>query len=150
MKAKIFLSLSGALFLILVGGFVSSQMVLAQYHQVQATPMPQPANRILWDYDSGWMAIDPAECLHLQHDLGGDPGEYMINLVGTGEPGVQAVHEWYKGWHSHPNPTNNDRYGCVWGNCTAYGIDVIRAPEDDLLQIPYQWKFIRIRILKNH
>jgi len=85
MKAKVFLYLAAGLVVFLLGSFVTTQMVDAQIHTKY--PMPDGTKKILWDYDSGWEEIVPAEHVILEHNVGGDPAEYFVYVLGKDSEG---------------------------------------------------------------
>jgi hypothetical protein len=108
--------------------------------QVTMKPYPVlgPTNKIVWDFDTGWVEITQGQGIFFTHNLGGDPGEYFVYLMGR-RYGSQDYHqtmfgsgEWY-----------GDKRGAFWDGLNETEIAVFREEQD-----PYWYKF-RLFILKN-
>jgi hypothetical protein len=135
---KIAISLALAALVLAGAAFVFNGPEVA-HAQVKATPYPkpQPTNRILWDFDSGWMKIKKGEKKILNHNLGGDQGDYFVFLTGKCSTGIHNA--LYGG-------CNGNNHGCQWQDLSGTQITVHRRPNDDVY---FPWEQIRIRILKN-
>ncbi|MEW6741707.1 MAG: hypothetical protein AB1486_03020 [Planctomycetota bacterium] len=97
---------------------------------------PVVTKRIQFDYDSGWQPW-PGKDMVFNHDLGGDPGEYLVYLSGR---------------YHQDSPTHQARYGgnqwggAFWYECTPESLIVTYWYDTN---VPLQWNLIRVRILKN-
>ena len=86
-------------------------------------PFPRPA------YDSGWVEVpDPNRCIALNHDLGGDPDNYVVDMQFR-DP-YQGVHQrHYGGNWVGPNPINEK--GLIWRDLNSDSIGVCRLQDED-------------------
>ncbi|MGD2156685.1 MAG: hypothetical protein PVG32_07400 [Anaerolineales bacterium] len=89
---------------------------------------PRPA------YDSGWIPIDPDETITLNHNLGGNVDNYVVDL--TFKHPTYGVHAF--GWGG--DVTSGAFFGAYWQNLTTSSIKVNRAADD--LEITH----VRVRI----
>jgi hypothetical protein len=119
----------GYLLIGLLGAFLI--LGLASAASVQQSPLlaPGPSGghfvRRLPDYDSGWQAIDPAEVLTLNHNLGGpDTDDYVVDLMFLNEDG--GHHLSYGG-----DDIGSDESGAFWHSLSTTSVRVNRW-EDDL------------------
>ncbi len=85
------------------------------------------------DYDSGWVSLSQGAPLSLNHNLGGDPIDYVVDLeyksAGSG------VNQRYFGGvdfgsKSFGGARNNDRVGAYWRSLTSSTITLFRRAED--------------------
>jgi hypothetical protein len=106
--------------------------------QAKPYPMPQPCNRILWDFDSGWVSINKGSGLSLTHNLGGEPGDYFVNIVGWDDADMGIHHGDYGS-----DGTIEKMFGLYWSKLTASSIYLWREGNDK------RWDQVRVRILKN-
>jgi hypothetical protein len=100
---------------------------------------------IAWDYDSGWINMSLGQVYWAAHNLGGDPGEYFVYLVGRNGSGVHNAN------YGTYNPAGQTEGGGYWYSLSASSIGLYRGHTDFH---PYsypseQWTQIRVRILKN-
>ena len=84
-------------------------------------PFPRPA------YDSGWVPLDPAEYLELDHNIGGDVSNYVIDLQfkdneGTGIHNIGLGGDLGDAWSQ----------GVHWEKLTSSSITIFRWWEDFL------------------
>jgi hypothetical protein len=120
----------------------SSETVQAQ--QMKPYIVPQPANKILWDYDSGWIEISEGQTIILNHNLGGDPGEYLVILSGKSQIG------WIHQVNYGSDMDNGEEVGCMWYCLDSMDISVFRCPGDYTgVPLSERWHYVRVRILKN-
>lgn len=140
MKTKACLFIVAGLVIFLLGGFVMTQMVEAQYQEDSRRPWP--TNKIVWDYDSGWVETSTANYLSFNHALGGDHHEYFVYITGKNNNGY-GIHQRDYGRSLGNNGTNQTYLGLYWSNLTSSEILIWRGQQDDV------WGFVRVRILKN-
>ena len=133
MKTKIYLCIAVGLVLFLLGGLVMNQVVTAQ---VKMQPYPMPTTRIVWDYDSGWIPINNGGKMKITHNLGGDPGDYIVYFLGCKNNTYHQSH--YGGFWTEFDINS----GCRWYELTATNVTIARYMFDDY------WDEFRIRILK--
>ena len=119
----------GYLLIGLLGAFLI--IGLASAASVQLSPLPALAPpggnfvRSLPAYDSGWEAIDPAETLTLNHNLGGSTtDDYVVDLMFLNGDG--AHHLSYGG-----DEIGSDENGAFWHSLSTTSVRVHRW-EDDL------------------
>lgn len=78
-------------------------------------------------YASGWLAIAPGATLTLDHNVGGDPGLYAVDLwfrdTDSGNLGVNQAG--YGG-----EDESGQRVGAYWKNLTSTQIRITRMPND--------------------
>lgn len=103
-----------------------------------------PGTVIDFDYDSGWFSISPDENVRLTHNLGGDPGLYLVVMYGRNSYGIHQVNfgtaEELTLW-----------FGCEWFQLNDTTITVRRARNDACPSLPIskRWDEVRVRILAN-
>jgi hypothetical protein len=98
-------------------------------------PFPRPA------YDSGWVSIARDQALQLNHGIGGNSDNYVVDLQGKslGGMGVNIcalggdIDKW-------TNPTTVTRLGFYWYNLTSSYLYVFRLREDNSADM------VRVRI----
>jgi hypothetical protein len=92
-------------------------------------PFPRPA------YDSGWVDINPGQWITFTHNLGGNPDNYVVELLQQEIPGYA--------WGINNRGIGTDTWdgiGACWGRLTNAQIEVYRASDD------YAADKVRIRI----
>lgn len=79
---------------------------------------PRPA------YDSGWFAVPPGQAKTLNHNLGGNVDNYLVDLTFRNGNGIN--HHYYGGmlW------MDSRRFGAYWEDLTNTQISVFRLDED--------------------
>ena len=88
------------------------------------------------DYDSGWLIISQAEVKTLDHALGGDSDEYVVDLQykDSANPGFGVHQEEYGGveYHDYLPPINGAflQQGAYWFGLTDISITVKRQLDD--------------------
>ncbi len=93
------------------------------------------------DYDSGWQEVTTGQHLNLQHNLGGDPNNYVIDMQFK-----SPYSDWGINQHAHGGEALNlggsaiIYYGVYWKQLTDTGICVYQQPNNTTS--PY----IRVRI----
>lgn len=82
------------------------------------------------DYDSGWVLIDPEETKTFQHNLGGNPDYYVVDLQARGPFG--DVNQFFYGGESSKPNTNvfMEYYGVMWQALNQTSIQVTRNRDD--------------------
>jgi hypothetical protein len=85
-----------------------------------------PSGTTSWT--SGWVSIDPDELLVFEHNLGGNPDDYAVDLWFNDTDGSLGANrrnygglEWNNGW-----------YGARWQRLTSNTIEVYRYPDDNV------------------
>jgi predicted outer membrane repeat protein len=85
-----------------------------------------PSGTTYWT--SGWVSIDPDEVLVFEHNLGGNPDDYAVDLWFNDTDGSLGANrrnygglEWNNGW-----------YGARWQRLTSNTIEVYRYPDDNV------------------
>jgi hypothetical protein len=101
-----------------------------------------------FDYNSGWIPIDPDETITLDHNVNGEEEHYVVFLDGKNTNG--QIHQSNLGTVSvYYAADPRTWWGCEWHGLTNTQITVTRA-EDDADKIPDRdWKYFRVRILAN-
>ncbi|NOZ49520.1 MAG: hypothetical protein GXP37_05640 [Chloroflexi bacterium] len=84
-------------------------------------------------WDSGWVNLAPGQALQLQHDLGGDIDDYVVDMQYRNRS--NGVNQRYYGGtdfgtQAAPGASVNDRVGAYWRSLTTSTITVYRRPED--------------------
>ncbi len=97
------------------------------------------------DYDSGWTPIIPDETKTLNHGLGGNSYDYVVDLQFKDSSGVGAgVNQWHYGADQYRDPpTTAVVHGGYWRNLDSDSIDVKRGKDDTGADS------VRVRIWKN-
>jgi hypothetical protein len=89
--------------------------------------MPKP------DYNSGWVSLINDAGIQLNHYLGGDTSDYLVDLQYK-SPVYGINHIFYGGGDFGNNPpsglSEDDRMGAYWRSLTDASIYVYRRPED--------------------
>ena len=101
----------------------------AEQVRIRIWAMPKP------DYDSGWVAIGQNVAMSFAHNLGGDIGDYLVDMQYRSS-GTNGINQRYYGgadFGVSPAPGHNpdDRVGVYWRTLTNSSITVYRRPEDD-------------------
>jgi len=123
-----------------LAGYFAASFAWAQQ---MIDPIPYGwAKGILWDYDSGWVPMSPGSATPFTHNLGGDPGEYFVYIVGREMPTLKT-HQQYQG-----DANNFGDAGVTWTEADAQQILLLRGAYDDMHSDP-KWEEVRVRILKN-
>lgn len=84
-------------------------------------------------YDSGWVTLNQNQAKTLAHNIGGDPGNYVVDMqFRSPSNGVNQRHYGGADFGNHPpsGMGENDRVGAYWRTLTASNITVYRRPED--------------------
>ena len=83
------------------------------------------------DYDSGWQAVT-LDYLTLQHNIGGDPNNYVIDMQFKSSDPLYGINQ-----HAYGGDTINlgfpsgvEKYGVYWRQLTNAQINIHRQPED--------------------
>ena len=109
----------------------------APYMRARVWKMPRPA------YDSGWQEMWSAGLfsLLLEHNLGGNPADYLVDVQFLGNSG--NVHQaGYGGYDiTRQDPYLGHRHGGYWDGLDGTHIEVHRLPEED-----YSLNAVRVRI----
>lgn len=93
------------------------------------TPPPGPGTSCCFprpNYDSGWQSWGGTTSRQLTHSLGGDVGDYLVDLQFKMNMGVLGIHNFGTGHSFYSNRT----IGAYWQQLTPVGIRVIRASQD--------------------
>jgi len=84
------------------------------------------------DYDSGWQGVSKGQILTLQHNLGGDPNNYVIDMQFKSSDPYWGVNQ-----HAYGGDTINlsfpsgiEKYGVYWKQLTNTQISIHRQPDD--------------------
>ncbi len=105
------------------------------------------ARGLEFDYDSGWVRIDPGDTVTKYHYLDGTYSNYTVFLDGKCADGY--VHR------ANLGTTRSERalvgyYGCEWHGLNGTRIKVTRGNHDhDTQSVDKDWHWFRVRILKN-
>lgn len=86
-------------------------------------------------YDSGWVNINPDQAITLNHNIGGNVDDYLIDMLYR-TPDVNGINNRYLGgadFGSNPAPGHlvDDRVGAYWRSLTTTSLTIYRRPEDD-------------------
>ncbi len=95
--------------------------------RIRIWKMPRP------DYDSGWVALTQNQARTLVHGLGGDIGDYLVDMqYRSGNSGVNQRYYGGADFGTNPAPgaNPNDRVGAYWRTLTADTLTVYRRPDD--------------------
>lgn len=98
----------------------------------KGAPFPRPA------YDSGWLSIAQGATKVLNHAIGGNPDDYVVDLQFKKSDG--EVHQHLYGGIQFVSGLTSLTYGASWGRLTANEIRVYRKTNDEIVD------FIRVRI----
>ena len=84
-------------------------------------------------YDSGWISIPTNTGIQLNHNIGGDPDDYLVDMQFKSS-GNGINQRYYGGVDLGANPpvgmSENDRVGAYWRTLTDTSITVYRRSED--------------------
>lgn len=86
-------------------------------------------------YDSGWVNINPDQAISLNHNIGGEVDDYLVDMLYR-TPDVNGVNTRYFGgadFGTSPAPGHlvDDRVGAYWRSLNDTSITIYRRPEDD-------------------
>jgi hypothetical protein len=86
-------------------------------------------------YDSGWVNINQDQAITLNHNIGGDVKDYLVDMEYL-TPDVNGVNTRYFGgadFGASPAPGHlvDDRVGAYWRSLNEASITIYRRPEDD-------------------
>jgi hypothetical protein len=95
---------------------------------------------ISFDYDSGWIEPPLGEEVVLEHNLGGDPGEYVWFVTGKDVFGDVHSISFQNGIKSR---------GLQTYSLNNRDMKIHRGSSDDYFDPEEQWDQVRIRILRN-
>lgn len=78
-------------------------------------------------WSSGWVDIAPGQLLTLNHNYGGDPDDYTVDLwcLDTDSGGLGVNHRAFGGME-----VNGHVFGVAWQRLTATSIEILRLPDD--------------------
>jgi hypothetical protein len=86
------------------------------------------------NYDSGWVSLEQDETVTLDHDLGGDTDNYVVDMQYRGSSFNGVNQRYYGGIDFGAVPpaghSVDDRVGAYWCNLTNTTITVYRRAED--------------------
>ena len=82
------------------------------------------------DFDSGWRTIETAKELSLDHNLNGDPGEYVVDVQFNNLGGLGINNCKYGMDTFFENGSAITMQGAGWQNLTANSIELFRADDD--------------------
>ena len=99
--------------------------------------------KLTFDYESAWTGISEGGYVTLTHNLGGDASKYIVFLYGKSTSGY--IHQKNYG----TNYIGLGWRGCEWGRLTSTSIRVWRGNNDDSMANDADWKYVKVRILKN-
>ena len=85
-----------------------------------------PSGTTYWT--SGWVSIDPDEVLVFEHNLGGNPDDYAVDLWFNDTDGGFGVNRRNYGGLEY----DNNLYGARWQNLTTNTIEVYRYANDNV------------------
>ena len=96
----------------------------ATYMRARIWNMPDPA------YDSGWQPFTTAYTLQLQHGLGGNPAEYLVDVQFQNSKGT--IHQFgYGGFDAlYTDANQGHQTGGFWNWLDDQHIEIRRLPED--------------------
>ena len=86
-------------------------------------------------YDSGWVNINPDQAITLNHNIGGDVNNSLVDMLYR-TPDVNGVNTRYVGgadFGVKPAPGHlvDDRVGAYWRSLSDTSLTIYRRPEDD-------------------
>jgi hypothetical protein len=96
-------------------------------------------------YNSGWVSIEPGECITLEHNLGGTyPNlHYMVFLYGKADSdSVYGIHQ------AHYGEETLNWFGCKWDSLDGTSIRICRGPGDNQAPVENRWRQFRVLILR--
>jgi hypothetical protein len=86
------------------------------------------------DYDSGWVAMPLNSFINLNHNLGGNSDDYIVDMqFRSSSNGVNQRNYGGIDLGAFPSPGHNanDRVGAYWQSLTNASISMLRRSEDD-------------------
>jgi len=93
-----------------------------------------------YDYDSGWLAVAPGTTIQLDHNLSGDPAEYIVLMYGRN---AQGIHQ-----NNFGTIYTTGYVGMEWHSLTATSIKLTRGALDNQ-ETESDWDEVRVRIIAN-
>jgi hypothetical protein len=113
--------------LALVVGLLYANSAVANPAPPETLPRPARAVQAGGMWTSGWAPINPGQTLSFNHNLGGDPNDYVVELMflDTDAGGLGINRRNYGGME-----VSGDWSGAHWQNLTANSIEVYRQPDD--------------------
>ena len=91
----------------------------------EGAPFPRPA------YDSGWQAVEQGKTITLEHGLGGNPDDYVVDLQFADESLSLRNQTYYGGWGlrdpKFPDEEVYAEHGAYWQNLNSTEIEVQRG-----------------------
>jgi hypothetical protein len=114
--------------LALVVGLLYASSAAANPAPPEKSSTPDRVAQATDGWSSGWVFINPGQTLSFNHNLGGDPDDYVVGLMflDTAAGGFGINRRNYGGME-----VNGDWSGAHWQNLTANSIEVYRQPDDD-------------------
>lgn len=103
--------------------------------------------KLTFDYNSGWVDIDPGQTITLSHNVVDDESNYIVDLYGKSSDG--KIHQAAYGITCYRDGVLEKCAGCEWYGLTNSEIKVHRAPDDNDEAPNMDWDKCRVRILKN-
>ena len=117
-----------------VGGVGLDQYPAEAMPVASSNPVSTPA-----DYDSGWITFGLDEKKTINHDLGGNPEDYVVDVQAIGSFGI--VNQLNFGSDTTiPDSVSVTRYGFFWQALDNTSIEIMRVADD------YTAMEIRVRI----
>jgi hypothetical protein len=110
------------------------------YRQAEDVYAPEVRLRIFryWtptapDYDSGWTSMVTDTAVTLDHNLGGNPDDYLVDMLYR-TPDINGINQRYFGGSDFGDTITvgspDDRVGAYWRSLTDTSITVYRRPDD--------------------
>ena len=101
------------------------QIVSVPYaiHAQQAARAPFPTP----DFDSDWVDVQTGSSITITHGLGGDPGNYVVDMTFKDQYWGSGVHQNSYGGDVRPGDVGKGMY---WEDITATSIKVVRMSQD--------------------
>jgi len=115
--------------------------IIADYRLQVNGPAKIQSLTLGFDFDSGWMIINPGETLHLAHNLGGDPFEYIVIVYGKNDFGMHQA-------NYGTNAAMAGSMGLMWSGLNGNTIKLMRGALDET-GTDTDWDEVRVRIIKN-
>ena len=109
-------------------------VALLVFFSISESVLARPAFVGRPDYDSGWVTVAQDSAVTLNHGLGGNIQNYVVDMQCLGDETYGVNHMYYGGADFGNNPpaghAENDRVGAYWRSLTTSLITVYRRPED--------------------
>ncbi|MBN2227449.1 MAG: hypothetical protein JW763_08795 [candidate division Zixibacteria bacterium] len=93
-----------------------------------------------FDFDSGWLAVSPGTTIQLDHNLGGDPGNYVVFVYGKNTSGIHQA--------NFGNAGTATNTGVTWHSLNETSLKITRGNLDSAGG-EGDWDEVRIRIIAN-